>query len=59
MAKTKQRVYGEQRLFLGNYETVLVKEESLRIAIGEYLDGGLVSAPFAESALGGSIIVFL
>ena len=28
--KTKQRVYDEQRLFLGNYKTVLGKEEDLQ-----------------------------
>ena len=47
----KHRVYDEQREFLGNYKTVLGKEEALQKVIGEELGEGLVSVPFAESEL--------
>ena len=47
--ETKQRFYDEQRQILCNYKTALGKEEALRNVIRKYLDGGLLSAPFAES----------
>ena len=49
--KTKHRVFDERREFLGNYKTVLGKEEALRKATGEDLEEGLVSRPFSESEL--------
>ena len=44
--KTKQRVY-DRRNFLGNYKTVLGKEEALQKVIGEDIEEGLVSGPFS------------
>ena len=42
---TKQRDYGEERAFLGNYETVIGKEEALQKSIGGDLREAVVSAP--------------
>ena len=47
MAKTKQRAYDEQRECLGNYKTVLFKEEALQKVIDKGLEEGLVSGPFS------------
>ena len=49
--KTKQRVYGEQRSFLGNYKTILGKAEALQKVIDKDLEEGLVSGPFALAEL--------
>ena len=49
--KTKHRVYGEQRRFLGNYETVLGKEGALQKVTDKDFEGCLVSGPFAEADL--------
>ena len=51
--KTKQRIYDDQRQFLGNYKIAVVKEEVLQIVIGGDLEDGLVSGPFSESELTG------
>ena len=47
----KQRVYDEQRLFLGNYKTAPCKEEDLQKVIDKDSEEGLVSGPFAEAEL--------
>ena len=44
--ETKQRVYDNARDFLGNYKTVIGKEDALQKAIGEDLKEGLVSGNF-------------
>ena len=44
--KTKRRIYDDAREFLGNYKTVLGKEEALQKVIDEELEEGLVSGPF-------------
>ena len=49
--ETKQRVYDEQRQFLGNYKDVVVKEDSLQNVTDGDLAEGLVSAPFSESEI--------
>ena len=49
--KTKQRVCDEQREFLGNYKTVVGKEEALQKAIWQDSEEGPVSGPFSESEL--------
>ena len=49
--ETKQRVYDEQRRFLGNYKTVLGKEAALQKATDKDLEEGLVSGRFAWSEL--------
>ena len=49
--KTKQRVYDDRRSFLGNYKTVLGKEEALQKVIDKDLEEGLVSGPFSLERL--------
>ena len=49
--KTKQRVYDEQRRFLGNYKTALGNGGALRKVIDKDLKECLVSRPFTESEL--------
>ena len=49
--KTTQRVYDDRRNFLGNYKTVLGKEEALQRVIGKDLEEGLVSGPFSLEQL--------
>ena len=49
--KTKQRVYDERRQFLGNYKTVVGKEEALQRVIGEDSQEGLLPGPFSEPEL--------
>ena len=44
--KKKQRFYEDQRNFLGNYKTVLGKEEALQKVTGKDLEEGRVSGPF-------------
>ena len=51
--KTKQRVYDEQRQFVGNYKTVVCKGAALQMGIIEDLEDGLASGTFAESELMG------
>ena len=51
----KQRVYDDPREFLGNYKTVLGKEEALQKVIEKDLEEGLASGPFSlEQLLGGN-----
>ena len=49
--KTKQRIYDDPREFLGNYKTVLGKEEALQKVIDKDLEEGLVSGPFSWEQL--------
>ena len=47
--ETKQRVYDEQRELVGNYKTVLCKEEPLQKVIEKDSEEGLVSGDSPES----------
>ena len=51
--EAKQRVYDDQRSFLGNYKTVLCKEEALQKGIDKDLEEGLASVPFTLEQLRG------
>ena len=56
--KLKQRVCDAAREFLGDYKTVLGKEDALQKVIGEDAEDGLVSAPFSESETMKNTIAF-
>ena len=47
----KQRVYDDPMGFLGNYKTVLGKEEALQKVIAKDLEEGLVLGPFSLEQL--------
>ena len=49
--KTKQSVYDDRRSFLGNYKTVLGKEEALQKVIDKDLEEGLLSGSFSLEQL--------
>ena len=47
----KQRLYDDRMQLLGNYKTVLSKEDALQKAICKDLEEGLVSGPFSETGI--------